>query len=103
MDAAAAMLLAATLYLWDLPCGEPIDHFRVRQIHKYQIGIELGHDDLGNPVAMPIYSPWLPVLVQESMETMALVTCEPEAGACCFIEVSAVDVAGNLDEGVECS
>ena len=92
-------LLAAMLWLWDFPCGEPIDHFRVRQVHVYQIGIQPALDDAGNIIAMPIYSPWLPVLVQESMETMALVTCEPLAGELCTIEVSAFDSAGNIDSG----
>ena len=97
------LALLAILFMWDFPCGEPIHHFRVRQVHVYQIGIQEGRDDAGNPTAMPIYSPWLPVLVQESLETMALVLCEPLAGECCYIEVAAVDDAGNLDEGVDCA
>ena len=97
------LLLAATLWRWDFPCGEPIDHFRVRQVHVYQIGIQPGLDDAGNIIAMPIYSPWAPVLVQESMETMALVQCEPLAGECCYIEVTSYDDANNPDEGQECA
>ena len=52
---------------------------------------------------MPIYMPWQPVLIQKSMDQMALVPCEPLAGEVCVTIVTSIDEAGNLDEGVECS
>lgn len=95
-------LLAAMLWLWDLPCGEPIQYFRVEQVHIYQIGIQVGHDELGNPIPMPIYIPWYPVLIQESLETSVLIMCEPLAGELCAIIVTSVDYADNPDDGAEC-
>lgn len=96
------IMLLAALWLWD-SCDSSIVAFRVEMVRRYQIGIEAGRDQDGNPTAMPIYMPWQPVLIQKSMDQMALVPCEPLAGEVCVTIVTSIDEAGNLDEGVECS
>lgn len=59
-------------------------------------------DDDGNVISMPIYSAWLPVLVQESAALEAVIACEPAPGEACAAIVSSVDEAGNLDVGGCC-
>ena len=96
-----AALLA--LWLWDA-CPDPgFLTFRVEWARRYQIGSEQGWDDDGNAVEMPVYAPWSPLWLQEGAEQAAWVPCEPGLGEMCAIIVTAIDEAGNLDQGAECS
>lgn len=96
------LLLLISLWLWDPPTCDPPDYYRVEFVWLHQIASIPGMDDGGNVIPMPIYNPWSPVLVQEGVQTEAMVPCDPSVGEVCAIIVTGFDTAQNPDDGRTC-
>lgn len=94
--------LLLTIWLWDACPVNPADTYRVEGVWMRPIAYLPALDDDGNVVSMPIYSAWVPVLVQQGTALSAEVACEPAAGEACVAIVTSLDEAGNEDLGGEC-
>jgi len=95
------LVLLAWLLSWDFCPGENVTYI-TEVVHVRIVGSVVQFDQDGNPVDMPIYSTWVPQPVSEGPALQAEIPCEPEMGEVCVGIVTAVDEAGNRDDGREC-
>ena len=94
--------LLFSLWLWEFCGPDPIAYFKVEMVYRYPVATIIGRDELGNGIPMPLYNPWQRVLIQQNLDTSALVPCDPLPGELCVVYVTSYDDAGNPDDGVDC-
>jgi hypothetical protein len=98
------VIFLAALWLWNAcPSGEVPVAYRVEWVRRAPVGYVDGTDDSGQPVLMPVYSAWGPMLLQQSPEMRAEVPCEPAAGEVCATIVTSLDEWGMEDSGETCN
>ena len=95
-------LLLASLWLWD-SCDPTTVAWRVHTVYLHQVASVPDMDDAGNVIESPIYSPWVETMLYQGTEQQVDDMCQPERGAACVVKVEALDEAGNVDDGRECS
>lgn len=95
--------LLLSIWSWDA-CPDPATlTYRVESVRRYVVATVDGRDDNGALISLPLYNVWAPTFIKEGPETQAEDGCEPGVGEACVIVVTAIDGAGNLDDGRECS